>query len=105
MPPPLQAPRPTEPVNAAEYDVLQAVWYRGPDIDHALLVERITQFTKLITQYRDALKEANEALKKASEEKQAPAALPTSAAEMQRSIMERALAAAVHYGHPEILKL
>jgi hypothetical protein len=103
--PPLPATRPTDPVNAAEYDVIKAVWHpRSSYVENDILVSRITQFSELLIKYRDAWRKANEALKQASEKGTAAASL-TSNALIQRQILERAIISAVQYGHPEILSM
>jgi hypothetical protein len=105
-PSPLPATRPTDPVGAAEFDVIQAVWHpHYAYVENDILVARITQFSELFIKYRDAWRKANEALKKASEERPATTASATSNALIQRQIMERALTSAVRHGHAEILNM
>ena len=105
--PPLPKSRPTDPVKAAEYDVIKAVWHsRSTYIKDELLATRVAQFSELFFKLRDRWKVSNEALKQATESKQAEQASSLkSKVKQNRGIVEMAIKAAVQYGHPHILEM
>ncbi|OJJ44419.1 hypothetical protein ASPZODRAFT_18609 [Penicilliopsis zonata CBS 506.65] len=105
-PSPLPPTRPGEPIPAAQYDAIQAVWSprnRQPKNDD--IKKAIVAFNQLVKAVRDVWKDKCQAMKTAESkgEKDKVAALQQEAS-LQRQTIDAIIAATLKEGHPAIVE-
>jgi hypothetical protein len=102
---PLAATRPTNPLQAVEYDVIETVWHpKSKYLKDDTLLTQIGQFAELFWKLRDDWKKANESVKHAVESKSAQVDSLKKAVTAQRNILAIAVNTAIKHGHPEVLQ-
>ena len=103
-PSPLPATRPTDPLKAAEYDAMKAVWHTQLDyIEEAELRLRLAQFPEAFLKVRNDWKAANEALKHTEKKSPEDLAKLKEEVQYQRQIVEAFLTSTTEHGHQDIL--
>ncbi|KAJ5115755.1 hypothetical protein N7456_000103 [Penicillium angulare] len=105
-PSPIPAVRPTEPIAAAEYSTLQAVWSpRNKVVSADKVKSGLMEFKDLIKVLRDSWKDQVAEMKLAENNNNNEKAIELKkAVALQRQIMDRIMITALSMGHPMIVE-
>ena len=104
---PLPAERPTAPLEAVRYDTVRSLWRPKTRTTSSEQIRKaLVDFWEVIRTIRDRWKTDTAAVKQAEEaKKNNELPLLRDRVKNQRDMMESAVKAALHFGHPNIIRM